>query len=151
MDTATRLVGSAKSRKNSGPERNRKERSRPLDKPSRLRGIGRNLKSWAGGWRTEKLTEGERAWIKRIREGLDQHQAAHQLGMSRWQYQALEKSKEDAARMKIADFEWCRIMRRRIGSSQEEVAAKLGTTRVWVHRMENGYENCDPLIWFWEQ
>lgn len=150
VDAVTRLVGSNNTRKRN-EDRDIKKRARLLEHPIKLRGIGRNFKNWKGKLRNEKLTEGERFWVERMRNGWDQHIAAQKKDMSRWQYQQKEQSGENIEKMKLAPFEWCRIMRRRVGWSQEEVARKMNTTRVWVHRMENGYENCDPLIWFWEQ
>ncbi len=86
-----------------------------------------------------------------MRRGEDQHLAADRHNCSRWFYQLKEKSKDDPQLMKITDFEWCRIMRRRTGKSQQEIANEMETTRVWVNRLESGFENCDDLIWYWEQ
>ena len=102
-------------------------------------------------WRKVELTLGERHWIKRIRRHQDQHQAAARLGITRWQYQLLERVASHPEVVPITNFEWCRVMRRRAGKLQREVAEELKVHRVWVHKMECGLENCDPLIWYWEQ
>ena len=139
-----------KSRKSSSPG-NRNISFRPLEKITRFRGIRTSLENWQGNWLKEKLSIGERYWISRIRVGLSQNEAARQLEISRSSYQQLESRKDDLRLFKITDFEWCRIMRRRVGWKQHEVASKMGSSRIWVNRMEAGQESCDPLLWFWEQ
>lgn len=125
---------------------------RVLEKPTQGRRIGENIKAWRGGRRKTPINQGERLWIKRLRLNEDQHQAAKRLEMTRWQYQQLERSKRYGSyEMELTDFEWCRIMRRRAKMTQAALAKKLGTTKAWVLRMENGYENCTPLIWHWEE
>lgn len=131
--------------------RNDAKGNRILEKSARPTAIYRNFKNWKGGWRQEILTEGERLWIERMRLGEDQHVAAKRIGCTRWEYQLKEHSFVNSQVMKIADFEWCRIMRRRAGKSQREVAEDLQIERVRVVRLENGFESCDNLLWYWEQ
>lgn len=97
------------------------------------------------------MSIGERYWIDRIRAGLSQNDAASQLKITRSAYQQLEARKDEIRVYKLTDFEWCRIMRRRSGWTQYEVASQMGASRIWVNRMEAGMENCDQLLWFWEQ
>ena len=114
--------------------------------------LSRRVEAWTGDWREERLTEGERLWIDRMRRAEDQHAAAKRLGISRWTYQLRETAKTpETAPMRITPFEWCRIMRRRVGRSQREVAENLNVTRIHVHNMEAGEANCDVLLWYWEQ
>lgn len=146
---STNLV-SDKYRK-SDKERDRNVSFQPMEKITRFRGFRSSFKNWKGNWRKEKLSIGERYWIDRIRAGLSQNEAAQQLQMSRSAYQQLEARKDEVKVYRITDFEWCRIMRRRVGRTQYEVASQMGTSRIWVNRMETGQENCDSLLWFWEQ
>lgn len=86
-----------------------------------------------------------------MRRAEDQHAAAKRLEISRWAYQLREASSEEHTAIEITPFEWCRIMRRRVGKSQREVAEDMGISRIHVHNMEAGETNCDQLLWYWEQ
>lgn len=106
----------------------------------------------AQDWRKAELSIGERYWIERLRNREDQHQAAKRYNLTRWQYQWTERTgTRDYQPMKVTHWEWCRVMRRRAGKLQREIADDLKLNRVSIHNMENGLANCDPLIWYWEQ
>ena len=51
----------------------------------------------------------------------------------------------------LANHERCVIMRRRAGTTQQEIADALGCCRRWVQQMELGRVACDDLLWYWEQ
>ena len=150
MVIAPTNLGRRKYRK-SAKKTDRRILFRPLEEASNFRRIRVSVENWRGTWFNKELSVGERHWILRIRAGLNQVQAAQQLNMARSYYQHLESSKDSPEIFKITDFEWCRIMRRRAGMTQNEVATHLESSRVWVNRMESGIENCDTLLWFWEQ
>jgi DNA-binding XRE family transcriptional regulator len=150
MATPPTNLGRNKLRKSSSLVR-RNIRFKPMEKVTRFRRIQRSFKKWKGNWLNKELSIGERYWIDRIRAGLNQNEAAKQLEISRSAYQQLESRKDEIRTYKITDFEWCRIMRRRVGWTQYEVASQMGSSRIWVNRMEAGMENCDHLLWFWEQ
>jgi transcriptional regulator with XRE-family HTH domain len=98
-----------------------------------------------------ELSLGERRHLERLRKQQNQHEAAADHGVTRWQYQReLERDPGDIQEVRIADYEWCRIMRWRANKSQREVAEDLKVSRPWITLMENGQVNCDDLIWYWE-
>jgi DNA-binding XRE family transcriptional regulator len=80
----------------------------------------------------------------------DQHKAAARLGVSRSRYQEMEKEPAPIAKVKLAPYEWCRVMRWRVGKTQQEVADDLSMSKSWVNYMENGKQPCDTLLWYWE-
>ena len=73
------------------------------------------------------------------------------LGTTRRRYQDMEKAEGTPKKMWLGPHEWCRVMRWRAGKFQWQVAEDLKLTRSWVNRMEKGLENCDTLLWYWEQ
>lgn len=104
------------------------------------------------GFRKEKLTFGERHWLRRKRLKEDQHAAARRIGVTRWVYQKyIEKSTKNPRPFVLADHEWCSLLRRRANKSQKEIAEKLGISRFYVNRMEVGLENCERLLTYWGQ
>jgi DNA-binding transcriptional regulator YiaG len=52
---------------------------------------------------------------------------------------------------RLKDNERCVIMRRRVGTTQDEIASALNRCRRWVQMMELGRVPCDDLLWYWEQ
>ncbi len=106
---------------------------------------------------TLRLTVGEKLLIDRLRRGESQVQAAKRLGLgaSRKNYQLFESDtvKYPAPAPKLSSLksgEKCRLMRRRCGKTQAEIADDLGISRYWLNQMEVG--NADPtaLLCYWE-
>jgi transcriptional regulator with XRE-family HTH domain len=105
------------------------------------------------------LTQGEAYLLLRKRLLLTQSEMAAGLHISRHMYSELErdKLKEDYSSSAslvleegVQPSERCLIYRKRAKMTQEQVAKELKKSRLWVNKMENGYVDCDELIWFWE-
>ena len=99
------------------------------------------------------LTSGETHLIWRRREGLNQSQAAEELGWSVKKYKQAERDVRDEEPRDIREVhhhERALVYRRRASQTQREVAAALGVSRLWVNRMERGLADCSPLIEYWE-
>lgn len=104
----------------------------------------------------ERLTVGERLLIARRRAKETQVQAARRYGITPFVYGQHERdvSRTDGIDVKIAKLERheaCLLYRRRAGYNQQRVAEELGCCRYWLNQMEQGFHNCDELIWYWEQ
>lgn len=104
------------------------------------------------------LTEGERLVVWRARQGHSQDEAAYVKGVSRKTYGEWERDARPIPRLKKASrirrletHERCMLYRRRAGRTQGEVAAELGRSRYWIGQMELGAQDCDELLWYWEQ
>jgi len=101
-------------------------------------------------------SQGERLLIDRLRRGESQVQAAKRLGYgkSRKIYQLMEADVRPCGiKVNIGSLkphERARLMRRRVGKTQAEVAAELGVSRYWFNQMENGAVDCTTLLWYWE-
>lgn len=76
-------------------------------------------------------------------------QAAHLLGLSTAVYERKVERNEDLHDLDkikfIMDFELYAFLRQQCGMTQDSAAEKLGCTRQWINRMENGLENCEPM------
>lgn len=88
-----------------------------------------------------RISRGEKLFLDRRRSGHTQPQRAALLGIDYYEYRRLEQighhddtPKDIVYNASIGDY--CTIMRRRIGLSQQQVAEELETTRYLVNRME---------------
>lgn len=87
------------------------------------------------------VSKGEALFLDRRHAGASQPQWASHLGMDFYEYRRIEIAgpKENTAkdiRRESTYGDYCAIIRRRLGLTQQEVAEKLGTTRFRVNRME---------------
>ena len=92
---------------------------------------------------------------RRRRLGWSQEAAAHHylvpvLTYSKWERGQIDCPKKVAPLKNLKPHERAIIYRRRAGLRQADIAASLGCSRYWVHRMETGIENADNLILYWE-
>lgn len=98
-----------------------------------------------------ELNHGEWLWVKRRRLGHDQVKMAEDTGISRHQYQAAEASVTGRLHRMLDDHERCALYRRREKITQGAVAKSLGTSRLWVNKMETGLADASKLVAFWRQ
>jgi DNA-binding XRE family transcriptional regulator len=95
----------------------------------------------------------ETLYIDRIRRGETQRQAARRLKVSLALYGAMELGKTEARRVPIGKLtanERCVLQRKRVGSTQLQVAQDLGVCRWWVNQMESGRQDCTALSSYWD-
>lgn len=88
-----------------------------------------------------KISQGEKLFLDRRQKGLTQPKMALALGIDYYRYRELEQqgSRDNTVKditQNVCRGDYCTIIRRRLGLSQEEIAEKLGTTRYIVNRME---------------
>lgn len=100
------------------------------------------------------LTAGESLLIHRRRNSLGQVEAAKNYGVHADIYRDWEadKRKKDQPRYSAGSLkthEVCYLLRRREGISQRELAGKIGMTRMWVIKMEEGTAPVERLREHW--
>lgn len=102
-----------------------------------------------------RLTGGERLLLDRRRRGELQSVAAARRGVTRIVYGNMERDrlpvKKPPVITGLKPHERCLLYRRRVGHTQREVAMNMGLCTWWVNLMERGRQNCDKLLWYWEQ
>ena len=100
------------------------------------------------------LTIGETWFLRRRRLGLSQLDFASTVKWPISYVKQLEADELDlikpGVKAPLKSYERCVIYRRRTKQTQRQIAKALGVSRAWVNRMENGTENCDRLIEYWE-
>lgn len=100
-------------------------------------------------------TAGEKLFIHRLRLQKTQPQMAADMRVGVETYRSWENGQREQDIPfipnldQLQNFEKLRILRRRSGLFQSQVAAKIGVTRLWVHRMEKGLESTAKLRNFW--
>jgi DNA-binding XRE family transcriptional regulator len=100
------------------------------------------------------LTPGEKLRILRRRKGWSQEAAAqhyevHSEHYRRWETGVLQKGCPRFP-MDAKPHEVCFILRLRSRKFQRELAASLGVTRLWIHKMEVGEVPCERLMDYWK-
>lgn len=102
----------------------------------------------------QKLTRGERLMIDRRRRGERQRAAAQRLEVPLSRYSRWERDLDPHAPSirvgALKAHERCYLMRRRVGRTQQEVAAEMNVCRYWLNRMELGLADCTDLVCYWE-
>lgn len=99
-------------------------------------------------------TPGESLLTWRRRLGCTQGEAASYYAVSEETYRAweMDRRKEDQPKKDVADLaahEACFLLRRRMKKTQQEVAAALGVSRLWVVQMESGEAPVEQLAKYW--
>jgi len=99
-------------------------------------------------------TRGESLLLWRRRKNLSQVEAAKEYGVHPDRYREWEADKRtiDQPRRHLGQLkphEVCFLLRRRAGKTQQEVAAAIGCTRLWVIRMEGGKAPVERLVEYW--
>lgn len=93
--------------------------------------------------------------LYRRRLGISQTQMAALLGIHRETYGRLERGKkvqveiEQPSLGELSKEEFCFLVRRRSGKTQEECADAMGITRYWFNLMELGKAPSGPLEEYW--
>lgn len=101
------------------------------------------------------LTRGEKLFVQRRRDGINQRAAAKRLKVPLGVYGRLELDDAPDIRTlavkigKLEAHERCVIMRRRVGYTQAKVAKALKCCRWWLNQMETGRQDCTPLTDYW--
>lgn len=102
-----------------------------------------------------QLTQHEKLRLWRGRLGLTQEAAGLRFGVSGWTYGEMERGEIPIPTyawrgpFEVQDHEFCLLSRLRSGMTQEEVAAELSVSRIWVNKMESGRVGCSALVRFW--
>lgn len=100
-----------------------------------------------------KLTPSETLVLWRRRAGLSQFDAAEHYGITVHQYRRWESPVGATPRAKnlgqLKDHEKCYIMRRRSDKTQDDIAADLQLSRLWIIEMEKGVVPADRLVSYW--
>lgn len=102
-----------------------------------------------------RITDAEALYVYRRRLGLNQAEMARKLGLKEWLYVEYENDKRDVPKglvrkmHKLSELEEFVLMRRRDNMTQEDLAAELGFTRVWINYMESGSRNPEALREYW--
>ena len=98
-------------------------------------------------------TRGELLYLSRLRKGLTVAEMARRRKVDLYTYQQMERGEIDCHLREpitpLKPYEICRLLRRRNGMKQKDLAAKMGYSRLWVHKMESGKA---PVVWlanFW--
>jgi transcriptional regulator with XRE-family HTH domain len=101
------------------------------------------------------LTDGERLLLYRRRRGWTQLEAAKSYGVGVTLYKSWEtaevryKPPPRAQLNHVRAREVCFILRRRLGITQKELAARMGICRYWLYSMEQGDVSAKQLIEYW--
>lgn len=99
------------------------------------------------------LTPAERLVIFRRRARWTQADMADLLAASRNRYEQWERGQRDGVphvRLEPLElFEWCYIHRRRKGWTLAEIEERSDFKGKWVHRVERGETDCQPLAQWW--
>lgn len=103
------------------------------------------------------LTDHEKLLLWRKRMNFTQLEASEVMGVSHWIYSESERGNQNikfnvpwVRRKALEKHERCLIYRLRAVKSQQQVADDLGVSKVWIGRMEKGYEPCNTLLDYWE-
>ena len=103
------------------------------------------------------LTNGERLYLARFREGVGQKVAASWYGVGLYTYRLWEDDQEaettsfePPALGRITEAEEYVIRRRRSGLTVAQVCEKMGVSRWWLRQMETGSAPIDRLRSYWE-
>jgi transcriptional regulator with XRE-family HTH domain len=100
-------------------------------------------------------TLGERLFIRRMRDGKTQVEAAQEYGVSAHRYRDWEtgvrKDVPTVGQLKLTVPEVCRLRRMRAGMTQGELAKALGISRMWTIRSEAGEVRPTKLVQFWSE
>lgn len=104
-----------------------------------------------------KLLKHEFALLYRLRTGLTQEEFAKKLNISLDRLKKIEAGTGhvDLRKIKfpldgkITPQEMCVVRRRRSGLKQSELAEKLGVSRYWLIKMEQGEADVSKLYKFW--
>lgn len=105
---------------------------------------------------TSQLTNGEKLFILRRRDGNTQAREAALRNLPLSAYKKLEGDEECAYSLtagkvgKLLDYEACVAQRRRKGLSLDILAEKIGLTKWWLCQIERGKAPVDSLFRFWE-
>lgn len=101
------------------------------------------------------LTPGERLRIERRRGGWTQPEAAQYYGMPHGAYKLAERDEPQAWDIPpiilrgIVDHEYCTVLRKREGLTQQQLADRIGVSKWWVCLMERGDAPVDTLLRYW--
>jgi transcriptional regulator with XRE-family HTH domain len=99
---------------------------------------------------------GERLLIMRLRKRMTQSQMAAHFGVPTKTYRAWENGYRDKSippgtvplgQLRIHEI--CRLLRKRAGKTQRQVAEEMGITRLWVFIMERGEGQTYRLANYW--
>ena len=106
------------------------------------------------------LTDPEKLFLWRRRNGHTQAKAAKRCKVPMDQYVQAERGKDDDAQRlvrvakvklgRLEDHERCVVHRRRAKLTIRELAERLGRSRWWINQMELGYAPCEELLAFWK-
>lgn len=102
-----------------------------------------------------RITDAEALYVYRRRLGLNQAEMAEEFGLKEWLYVEYENDRRVAPKglvrkmHKLSELEEFVLKRRRDNMTQEDLAAELGCTRVWVNYMESGSRNPEALREYW--
>jgi len=102
---------------------------------------------------TIDLTNSERLYLQRRRDGDSQPEAAIEWGCSEWTYRMYEIGVLDiGVKINIGEAkpnELCIIMRRRLGIKRKDLAKKVGVSGWWLTQMEQGIVPFEKLVEYW--
>lgn len=94
---------------------------------------------------SRELTPGEVVFTMRRRLPMSQADYAARHAVSRHTLSLFELDKKPCKKLshikvgkKLKAHEWCVLIRRRRGETMNEVAAKMGCSKYWIHLMETG-------------
>lgn len=90
--------------------------------------------------------------VHRWRNNISQKEAAIRAGMSLKSYRELELYSVDNINLNLlSNVESCKILRKRNKLTQQELANKIGISRIYVNMMENNEANPNRLIKYWKE
>lgn len=105
------------------------------------------------------ITQAERLYFDRRRQGETQKAAAEQYGISYRKYLRCERGLDALSRWgiqppplgRLRPHERCILARRRAGLTQEQIAKAIGRCRRLVIMMERGEIPCTKLEEYWSE
>jgi len=98
------------------------------------------------------LTKGEVQFLQRRRRGHSIQKEAEHRHLTMQQIRDMESSQaRSAGKLKLTDVEYCVVLRKRTGLTQQQVADALGVSRYWVMLMENEKAPINRLLQYWEK
>jgi len=100
---------------------------------------------------SSSLTIGERFLVKRKRMGMTQNEMARSYGYTRTTYGRVERDQMPATEVPMCiglllPHEEAMILRRRNQETQKQVSERVGLSRHWISKMENGHAPCERLL-----
>lgn len=102
--------------------------------------------------KASQLTRGSKLWLERRRRKENQTQAAKRHKVKVLEYRAWEQDKLKGPVVKVGKllpYEQCALRRREEEFTIAELADEVGCCRYWVHRMERGEVDPQPLLDYW--